>query len=127
MLMIRRGLSRLTERFYAKYIETMPLEILTTGAVAIPEENERARRRAGTRSIGLPGYIYARGKLSSIHSTLYVSDLGEKRSLLTLRLVEPYILDDSSIVRDDIQLPDYLITPVSSIIKYAFLKDRNED
>lgn len=127
MLTIRRGLSRLTERFYAKYMETMPLEILTTGALAIPEENERVRRRDVTHPIGLPGHVFARGKLSSIRSTLYVSKLGEKRSFLTLSLVEPYILDDFSNVKEDIQLPDYLITPVSSVIRYAFLKDRDEN
>lgn len=126
---IRRiGLSALSSKYYAQYLDRVPLEILTNSGYALPEPSHYIRKRFVDTPMTLPEHSFIRGSLSLIAEYSFTNQTtGKNQSLIALRMREPYLLDDFSNPRAEIELPDYVITPVTSIIRYAFMRNEIAD
>lgn len=119
-LLIRRGISKLSYRYYGPYLGKKTY-IATDGAFGIPETNQLLRKREITRASQYVGEVLAMGKLATFLTAQYKNETtGESRTCISLRLLEPYLLNNDGNVNTERELPDYLMVPIADLLDYRF-------
>ncbi|MCA9334937.1 hypothetical protein KC953_02225 [Candidatus Saccharibacteria bacterium] len=119
-VLIRRGLTKLSYKHYGEYL-SKNIAVLADTAFGIPEPDEKLRKRNILEASHFHGSIFAMGKLATfLGIQLINNDTGDRQTLLSLRISEPHILSDDGDIKKDIELPDYLVFPLSSVQTYKF-------
>ncbi|MCA9328070.1 hypothetical protein KDA14_06075 [Candidatus Saccharibacteria bacterium] len=119
-LLIRRGLSKLGHKYNGQYL-TKQLTVTADGAFAVPDLNEITRKRDIFTTSQYEGTVHAIGNLWTFGTEYYRNpEDGDERTLITLRLKEPYLLDAEGQIVTHRQLPDYMLIPIPRVLSYSF-------
>lgn len=119
-LLYRRGLVKLGSKYTGPYVDK-DIVVTADGAFAVPEPVESLRKRDVLTVSQYEGTVRAIGKLGTFGTEYYRNlEDGDERTLITLRLKEPYLLDAEGQIVTNRQLPDYMLIPIPRVLSYSF-------
>ena len=119
-LLVRRGISKIGYKHYGAFLNSQ-VAVMASNAFGLPETDDRLRKRDVHEASQYEGHIFAMGRLATFLAIRYTNvEAGVDQTALSLRITEPYLLSDDGEVNETIALPDYLVFPVSSVLKYKF-------
>lgn len=123
--LMRRGLAKLSDRYNGLYLHKN-LTVTAGGGFAIPEPKPYLRKREVMTAAQFEGgTIFVMGKLATFSANYYHNvENDDQRTLITLRLLEPYLLDSVGQVLKDRTLPDYMHIPIPHVTSYSFGQDK---
>lgn len=124
---MRHGVNKLSRKYNGPYKESRDLEVLINGGYALPGPSPSPRRHDAMTAIALNGHFYLRGTFHGIAQHEYVEkNTGGKQLMITLYVSEPVSLDERGNPDTELLLPNYALAPITSVVKYAFLRNRHE-
>lgn len=122
---MRHGVNKLSRKYNGPYEGSRNLEVLINGGYAFPEAKPSLRRRDITDFIVLDDCYFLRGIFHGIAKFEYRErSTGNEQSMIMLHVSEPVVLDEWSNPTTELLLPDYALTPITSVVRYAFLPKR---
>lgn len=117
---MRRGISKLGYEFYGPYLGKQ-LTVTANEAFGIPETDEKLRKRDVHHASRYANRVIALGKMATFRTNHYFNEtFNEVRTLITLCLTEPFLMNENGQIVTDHTLPDHMMFPITGVLEYEF-------